>query len=219
MKPIKFIVFADAKTHCEMPGDNFLEQDLKLEYGTGQNETAIGLKIDSAEKVSAFDDSFEIYLFNDTFSIPNDDSIFFKSFLQDFYLNREKNSYKVILHRSSKWNFNSFDLKSDSFYSPFAIELKWLQSLKENESWIYQSHTSTDVYCRELKEIAKAILEKNKNDYEKTLRRLNGRFMDKQLEDLLKPFEKIVPLVSGNESQDLMITNAKIKLKTYLQLP
>jgi hypothetical protein len=218
MKPVKFIVFADAKTHCEKPGDNFLQQDLKLEYGAGQTETAICIKQGEAKNLSIFNDLFDIYLFNDTFSKPQSGSIFFKEFIGKFHQNRDKIDLKIILHKTSNWNFHSFETAAGKFFAKYADEISWLQSFKENENWIYQSHISNGVYCRELKEIAKAIIEKNKNDYEKAVRSLNGRFTDKQFEDFLKPFEKIVPLLSGNQSQDSKIIKAKEKLKTHLQL-
>jgi hypothetical protein len=217
MKPVKFIVFADAKTHCEKPGDNFL-QALKLEYGVGQEEKAIGLRFNKTEKLSAFDDSYDIYLFNDIFSIPNDDSIFFASFINSFFSSRTTNDYKFILHRSSNWNFNSFDLSPDSFYLQFAEAINWFKASKENETWIYQSHTPSDVYGKELKEISYAIISNDEDQYEKALNNLKLRFSDRLLETFLKPFENIIPLLIDDKNHNEKLIEAKTKLIAYLHL-
>lgn len=218
MKHSKFIVFADTKTHCEKPGDNFLGQDLKLEYGSGANETAIGLKSNEYKNITSFDDSYDIYLFNDTFSKPQSGSIFFKVFAGEFFKTKEKFDYKIILHRSSKWNFNSFETQAGKFFAKFATEIEWFQSLQENKQWIYQSHKQSEVYGKELKAIAKAILKKDSNKYTQAIESLNQRFTDKRLEELLKVFEKLSPVLSNDEKTDSKISKAKSELKKYLQL-
>ncbi|MCB9231069.1 MAG: hypothetical protein H6581_05380 [Bacteroidia bacterium] len=208
MKPLKYIVFADLTTDCQKTGDNFIKEDLKLDFLGGEKESAICIKNGIAENHSVFNDSFDIFLFEDTNSKPKASSVFFSVFIPQFYLLREEIDLRIILHKGSNWNFFSFETGHKKFYHKFEKEIKWLQSLEEYKNWIYQSHTSSDVYCKEFKKIAKSIIEKKENDYSVAMRSLSDKFFNEQIEELYRPFKSINPF--------LQVTTLKKKSKKKL---
>lgn len=201
MKNVKFIVFAHPTTPCGNQDDNFIKQDLKLDYRNEGSECAIGLQLNEATKILNYDDSIDIFLFNDTNKRPLASSIFFKTFCSAFFNLKDKCEFKIVLHKSSDWDFNSFETGEGKFYASYADEISWLSSLKENDNVIYQSHTPDEVYGKELKEIAKAIDSKNKEKYNVAIQHLDECFTDKEFEKRLNPFKTANPLNTDKSLQ------------------
>lgn len=188
MKVTKFIVFADSTTNCSGAG-NFISSDLRLSFFSAGVEHAIGLcASEGAKMIQSYDKMFDVFLFNDTGLTPDSDGIFFSKFGNSFYANREQWDFRVILHKGSSWTFSDIDATDGSFYSPFNREIEWFSSFEAAGDLIYQSHIEDSVYCRDLKQIAAAISSRDQQSYNAGLQLLSNRFIDRQLEELLRPF-------------------------------
>lgn len=173
MKPIKYIVFADDEAKCSSQDQSFIKK-LELDFKQNGDECAIGFSEKEKKKITEWNEGCNIFLFEDPGRgyKPESESCFLKTFVFAFYKEKDNYDFRIILHKGSEWDFESYyyNGKLNANYDIFKVEIQWLKTLP----CIKHSYVSDGVYCKELQDMASA----GKNNYSNIIEQLKKRFRD-----------------------------------------